>query len=101
MTDHDEIMRIGNPADKSQGFWMGGAESDGTAWNSVGLLHEDNRTGKLCLQCPYVREKGGFLYGGDYRWHGKAPDKQEFDRAVRNCRRIALIQATRFAYGAL
>ncbi len=81
---NDEIMPIGNPAEKARAFGWEVREIDGNSMEQVvKLLHEENRTGKpLFVVAHTVKGKGVSFIEGDYRWHGKAPGKEEYDRAI-------------------
>lgn len=82
---NEEIMPIGNPAEKARAFGWTVREIDGHDISQVtDILHWHNNTGMpLFVVAHTTKGKGVSFMEGDYRWHGKAPSEDEYQRALR------------------
>lgn len=81
---NDDIMPIGDPAEKACAFSWTVREIDGNDMAQVvEALNWKNDTGKpLFVVAHTVKSKGVSFMESDYRWHGKAPSREEFERAM-------------------
>lgn len=82
---NDEIMPIGDPAEKARAFGWTVREIDGNNMEQVvDLLNWQNDTGKPLFVVAHTKKgKGVSFMEGDYRWHGKAPNQEEYEAAIR------------------
>lgn len=82
---NDEIMPIGDPARKAEAFGWTVREINGNAMAEVLAALDAPRDGgkPLFIVAHTKKGKGVSFMEGDYRWHGKAPNRDEYQRALR------------------
>jgi transketolase len=82
---NDEIMPIGDPAQKARVFGWTVREIDGHDMQQlVDVLDWKNDSGKpLFIVAHTIKSKGVSFMQDDYRWHGRAPSEEQYKSALK------------------
>lgn len=80
----EEIMGMGNIAAKFSAFGFAVQEADGHDFDSLLAALDRREAGKpMCILCATVKGKGVSFMENQVEWHGKAPNAEELERALR------------------